>query len=299
MPGSNAPREDIMTVRSTFPEQRIVSTGASSVWVGEQPGEGPAIVLLHGFPDDSAIYDRLIPSLAGKHVIAIDFGGYGLSPRDTPPWTPSRREDEVVGALAALSLTGVTLVGHDASVSVAINVTLDNPGLVGKLVLLNGYFDSDPALRLPDMIRLFGTPELGLLSDALMEDEQLRGWLLNFSGAQFGITADPGGVANHSIIPQYYGSDIQPDARKAIREWTDSLYPGLAQNDARVAAGDLGKLEIPVVVAFGEGDPCMTQEIASNIGAFFPNSRIAGIPDSSHWPQWDQPAAVAAAILEG
>ncbi|UFS60590.1 alpha/beta fold hydrolase [Subtercola endophyticus] len=287
-----------MTDRFNYPQKHIVSAGTSSIWVGEQPGEEPAIVLLHGFPDDATIYDKLVPFLEGRRVVAIDFGGYGLSPRDDEPWSEGRPEAELVAVLEELAITGATLVGHDASVPVAVNVTLDHPDRVAKLVLLNGYFDSDPELKLPDMIRLFGTPELSLLSDAIMNDQQLRGWLLGFSGKQFGI--DPSGadsVAEHSILPQYYGSENQPDARVAIRKWTATLYPGLAQNDARVRAGDLGRLTTPVVVAFGEGDPYLTPTIAAHIGALFPSAVVEGIGQSSHWPQWDQPEVVASKVL--
>ncbi|WP_285113751.1 alpha/beta hydrolase [Leifsonia sp. fls2-241-R2A-40a] len=283
-----------MSNRELYPEQHTIDSGVSQVWVGVQPGEGPAIVLLHGFPDDSTIYDRLTPELAGRHVVTIDFGGYGLSPREDRRWTDGQRETEVVAVLEQLSLIGVTLVGHDASVAVAINVTLDHLSLVGKLVLLNGYFHSDPALRLPDMIRLFGTPELHLLSDALMEDPQLRGWLLNHSGRQFGIDASAAeNVAAHSILPQYFGSAEHPDARTAIRQWTATLFPEMHANDVRVRNGDLQQSTVPVVVAFGDGDPYLTAEIAGNIGALFPNVDVMPVADASHWPQWDQPHAVA------
>ncbi|MGO4299409.1 alpha/beta fold hydrolase [Leifsonia sp. RAF41] len=287
-----------MSTRDLYPEQHTIETGASRVWVGVRPGAGPAIVLLHGFPDDSTIYDRLTPLLTGKRVVAIDFGGYGLSPREDRPWVDGQREAEVLAVLQALDLTDVTLVGHDASVAVAINVTLDQPALVGKLVLLNGYFHSDPELRLPDMIRLFGIHELDLLSDALMADPQQRQWLLGHSGRQFGIDASASdNVAAHSIVPQYFGSANQPDARVAIRQWTATLFPEMQANDARVRNGDLQKTSVPVVVAFGDGDPYLTPQIAANIGGLFSNARVQPVSGASHWPQWDQPQAVAERIL--
>ncbi|WP_374007534.1 alpha/beta fold hydrolase [Leifsonia sp. LS-T14] len=287
-----------MSKRDLYPEQHTIDTGPSRVWVGVRPGDGPPIVLLHGFPDDSTIYDRLTPLLSGRRVVTIDFAGYGLSPREDRPWADQQRETEVVAVLRELDLTDVTLVGHDASLAVAINVTLDQPELVGKLVLLNGYFHSDPALRLPDMIRLFGIHELDLLSDAMMEDPQQRQWLLGHSGRQFGIDASaPDNVAAHSIVPQYFGSADQPDARAAIRQWTATLFPGMQDNDARVLEGDLRRASLPVVVAFGEDDPYLTPHIAANIGALFPSARVDGISGASHWPQWDQPRALAERIL--
>ena len=43
------------------------------------PGRGPAIVLMHGFPDDLHLYDRLVPELAGRRVVSFDFLGWGAS----------------------------------------------------------------------------------------------------------------------------------------------------------------------------------------------------------------------------
>ena len=63
-----------------FTEHRIPHAGGN-VYVPDFPGSGPAFVLLHGFPDNSHIYDDLIPHLtaAGRRTIAFDFLGFGAS----------------------------------------------------------------------------------------------------------------------------------------------------------------------------------------------------------------------------
>ena len=63
-----------------FTEHRI-QRDRGSLYVRDFPGSGPAFVLLHGFPDDSHIYDDLIPHLAsaGRRAISIDFLGFGAS----------------------------------------------------------------------------------------------------------------------------------------------------------------------------------------------------------------------------
>jgi haloalkane dehalogenase len=63
-----------------FTEHRI-QRGSGSLYVGDLPGSGPAFVVLHGFPDNSRIYDDLIPHLvsAGRRTVAIDFLGFGAS----------------------------------------------------------------------------------------------------------------------------------------------------------------------------------------------------------------------------
>ena len=67
-------------VLPAFTEHRVQHAGGS-LYVRDFPGSGPAFVLLHGFPDNSHIYDDLIPHLvaAGRRTIAFDFLGFGGS----------------------------------------------------------------------------------------------------------------------------------------------------------------------------------------------------------------------------
>jgi haloalkane dehalogenase len=60
------------------------------IYVREYSGEEPTIVLMHGFPDNLHLYDRLIPHLSPpRRVIAFDFLGWGAS--DKPPAIPIPR----------------------------------------------------------------------------------------------------------------------------------------------------------------------------------------------------------------
>jgi hypothetical protein len=65
-----------------FTEHRVQHAGGS-LYVRDFPGSEPAFVLLHGFPDNSHIYDDLIPHLAaaGRRTIAFDFLGFALAPQ--------------------------------------------------------------------------------------------------------------------------------------------------------------------------------------------------------------------------
>lgn len=49
------------------------------IYVHDHPGEEPAIVVMHGFPDNLHLYDRLIPYLTPRRVVAFDFLGWGDS----------------------------------------------------------------------------------------------------------------------------------------------------------------------------------------------------------------------------
>jgi len=61
--------------------ERRVGTPHGSIFVQETPGDGPAVVLMHGFPDDQRIYARLSPLLSPRRAVTFDFLGCG---RPTP-----------------------------------------------------------------------------------------------------------------------------------------------------------------------------------------------------------------------
>lgn len=58
---------------------REVDFEGHTIFSIEIPGEGPPIVLMHGFPDNLHLYDNLYPLLTGRRVIAFDFVGWGRS----------------------------------------------------------------------------------------------------------------------------------------------------------------------------------------------------------------------------
>jgi hypothetical protein len=60
---------------------RMVQAPGGRVHVADRPSHAPAVVLLHGFPDDSRSYDWLAPLLAPRRVVALDWLGYGRSDR--------------------------------------------------------------------------------------------------------------------------------------------------------------------------------------------------------------------------
>ena len=101
---------------------------------------------MHGFPDRTHLYDRLLPHLAGRRpVVRFDFLGWGRS--DKPqgyPYTATNHVGDLAAIVAAvgerLDAGQLALVAHDASGPPAIDWALANSGRVGTLVLLNTYY---------------------------------------------------------------------------------------------------------------------------------------------------------------
>lgn len=281
-----------------------IATPNGIIHVDEYPGEGPAVVMTHGFPDDSRIYDHLIPELPERRLVTFDFLGHGRSARDaTWPMRHGQREGELAALIAALQLEKPVLVGHDIGEPVTIQYArLASPDRVGGMVLLNTFFGDSPTLEFPEFIRFLADPHLTALADIAMTDPNINGPMPFFTNSRLnpGQSAPPAsdGVAAIAILPQFVGSAEQPDAIAAIRARTADLFPGILEQNAQIARGAFAQLTFPVTIAFGEHDPYLDSGVAEHLHQLFPTSEVHGISDAAHWPQWDQPAATAAVISE-
>jgi len=275
-----------------------VAVGDQVIRGVETPGPGAAIVLMHGFPDDSRVYDHLIGLIAPeRRVVTFDFLGYGASDRPTDDAESASHEDQLATVIDTLGLERPVLVAHDASGPVAIDYAIDHPHDVERLILLNTYYGNAPHLHFPEMIQLLADPALAPLADAMLADPAQRLWLLQHTATQFGYNPlDPDGLGVTSVVPQFFGNDRNGDALTAIRAWTRDLFPDLAHQDRQIAAGNLAQLPVPVTIAFGRLDPYLNPDVAQHIATLFNDAEVRTIDHASHWPQWDQPQAIAQLI---
>jgi len=107
-----------------------------------EAGSGPPVVLLHGGIIDAAhvswppVIDRLTPEY---RVVAPDLLGYGESEVPPGPYSIQRHAAVVAGVLDELDLGPVTLVGVSVGGGVAMQVALDRPDLVARLVPIDSY----------------------------------------------------------------------------------------------------------------------------------------------------------------
>jgi haloacetate dehalogenase len=119
-----------------------MQAGESSYLVGTA-GEGPAVLLLHGVPENQYCWRKVAPALSGElSVVLCDLKGYGDS--NAPPGGPlgqgyDKREmaAELVEVMAALGHERFAVVGHDRGGRVAYRMALDHPERVERLCVLN------------------------------------------------------------------------------------------------------------------------------------------------------------------
>jgi haloacetate dehalogenase len=115
----------------------------SSRYLPGVAGEGPAVLLLHGFPETHYCWHRVAPALAEDHqVVVCDLKGYGET-RAEPGgqlgegYSNRERAAELVELMAALGHERFSVVGHDRGGRVAYRMALDHPETVESLTVLN------------------------------------------------------------------------------------------------------------------------------------------------------------------
>jgi haloacetate dehalogenase len=124
-----------------FERKQIQVSGASINLV--QGGAGPAVLLLHGYPQTHGIWHKLAPRLAKKYtVVATDLRGYGDSSKpaglpDHSNYAKRVMALDQVEVMQALGHQAFHLVGHDRGARVAHRLALDHPQRVTKLAVLD------------------------------------------------------------------------------------------------------------------------------------------------------------------
>ncbi|MFF1738879.1 alpha/beta fold hydrolase [Streptomyces mirabilis] len=119
-------------------EIRRISTNKTnlSVAVG---GSGPVLVLLHGWPQTSRAWARVMPDLAERHTVVVpDLRGTGASDRPEAGYTKTNQARDMQGILKELDLPGpVAVAGHDIGAMVALAWAAAYPDDIARLILVD------------------------------------------------------------------------------------------------------------------------------------------------------------------
>src|SRR5205823_6147295 len=119
---------------------RTVETNGIRMHIAEQ-GEGPLVVLCHGFPESWYSWRHVLPALAaaGYHAVAPDMRGYGQTdaPPDIRDYTQLQFVGDVVGLVHALGSEQAVIAGHDWGAPVAYNAAILRPDMFRAVILLS------------------------------------------------------------------------------------------------------------------------------------------------------------------
>ncbi len=300
-------------------------------------GEGPLVLLLHGFPEWSWSWRRQIPALAaaGYRVVAPDQRGYGQSERP-----PNRRDytiHHLVGDAAALvrhfsagSEPEAVVIGHDWGAMVAWSCAQYRPDLFTAVMAMSVPFVPRMDMSLLDLIdatrgddfhyiRYFQEPGVAEVELEADPTETIRWFAWMASGDRPEVAAPLGdgnqtrlfesGSPPEGIPPFLTAGDLARWAEPFVEGgFTAPLnwYRNLQRNWELTAAWNMTPIAVPAGFVGGAADPVLAPQAdgAPNMGLmmmdqFVPDLRTRVLLEGvGHWNQQEAPEETSAAMLD-
>lgn len=271
-------------------EHRTVSVRGSQLHVAIL-GEGPPLMLVHGWPEDHRAWRQVVPRLADRYrLILPDLRGFGRSDAPEGDYRKQALADDLLALLDALGLDRVGLVGHDWGGWVSILLALTAPTRISGLVICN---IAHPWMRVSwdprQVAPLFYMP--------LVAIPGIGPFLLRNTTAVRGLIR--GGVAkgnriDDEVIAAYVAMIGEPDRARAssalYRAFLFRELPGLAREFRHRA------LEMPVTVIYGTKDPAVHVDTVRGLERRAPSAEYVWIEDAGHFVLEERPERVAAAV---
>lgn len=244
-------------------------------------GSGEPIVLLHGIPTSSRLWDFAGADLANDFdVIAPDLVGFGESakPLDRDV-SVSAQADLLPGLLDALGLERATVVGHDIGGAVAQILAVRRPDRLARLGLADSVcFDSWP---IPPMV--------ALQRSAPLVAKLPPGWVAGALGAA--LKRDLPERAHEPLDASLAAWDRGGDSLEAFFRNVQALDSSHTQ----AIASDLGGIEAPVHIVWGAADQFQKPEWAPRLRDAIPGATLR-LVDCGHFVPWERPDELSAEI---
>jgi pimeloyl-ACP methyl ester carboxylesterase len=262
-----------------------------------EAGEGPLVLLLHGFPQFWYQWRYQIQALveAGFRAVAPDMRGYNLSYK--PPGVRAYRVEllarDVQRLIEACGERAAAVVGHDWGAIAAWVAAMRHPGRVERLVILNV---PHPARSLDGLLspgQLLRSSYVFFFQVPRLPEEFIRAG--DFALLRSTLRRDPvrPGTFTAGDIERYVEAIAQPGALTASLNYYRALL-----RRPRETRSLLKRIEAPVLVIWGEQDRFLSRRLAEPPRHWVPNLLcVERLQDASHWVAEDRPQKVNALLL--
>jgi epoxide hydrolase 4 len=268
---------------------RTVSVGSTDLHVVEG-GSGPAVVLVHGFPEFWYSWRNQIPALirAGFRAIALDLRGYGESskPRAIDDYRLPAIVDDIAGLIVQTGDAPCAVVGHDWGGMASWFLPMMHPGIVSKLAVLNTPhpvpFSREMKGNRSQRVRM--TYQL-LMQPPLLPEMFLRFVLPSIMRRAANMTEDELRIYTEAWRPR--------EARHGMVNY----YRAMRRHRALLRTL-VRPIDIPTLLIWGEREPVFTRETTERFEEYVPNLRIVRVPEARHFVQTDAPDVVNKALIE-
>ncbi|HEX2042193.1 MAG TPA: alpha/beta fold hydrolase [Acidimicrobiales bacterium] len=238
----------------------------------------PAVVLLHAFPVNAGMWQEQIAALAPRwRVVAPDLPGFGQSPAAPDgEATIDGWADRVAELIGSLGLGPVAVLGLSMGGYVAFSLLRRHPHLVAGLVLA----DTRAAADSPEVLQR-RTDQQQKVADGKVDEV---------------FEAQVGTLLSEETKAQ------RPDVVERVRALMTSTPPDTvvaaleAMKHRADATGELGGIEVPVLVLVGEHDGPSPPDVARSMAEAVPNGRLEVLPGAGHLSNLEAPEAFNRAL---
>lgn len=273
-------------LEGTWQHAYIMSNGIQLHYVTQ--GEGPLMLMLHGFPEFWYSWRHQIPEFARNYkVVALDLRGYNDSdkPKQQSAYVMSEFIKDVEGVIKGLGYDQCVLVGHDWGGAIAWCFAYAHPEMVERLIVMNIPHPAKFAegLRTPQQLMrswyvfFFQLPILPELT-AQWSDYQF------IESAFKGMAIDKNSFTQNDI-EAYKDAMAKRGAPTAMINYYRNIFTALDKGDWRL-------LEVPTLMIWGEEDTALGKELTYGTQEYVRNFQIRYIPNCSHWVQQERPELV-------
>ncbi len=261
-----------------------------------EAGQGPLVVLLHGFPEFWYSWRHQITALAeaGFRVVAPDMRGYNTSerPAGVSDYSAGRLAGDIAGLIRALGAEQAHVVGHDWGAAVAYYVAMWHPEVVDRLVICNvphpKRFLVD-GLRSPRQLRkswyMFFFQVPGLAERLAARDD--------WSALKRALRAGSRGTFSDQDLERYVRAWSQPGAITAMLNY----YRAAFRENPLKATKRYVPIAAATLVIWGDADIALGAELADPGPELVPDRRVEYLPGISHWVQSQAPERVNELLL--
>ncbi|QOZ67942.1 alpha/beta fold hydrolase [Bradyrhizobium arachidis] len=282
-----AARAETESFPSSFKTQTIPANGTQiHVRVG---GQGPAVILIHGFGDTGDMWAKLGVDLARDHTVVVpDLRGMGLSDKPDKGYDKWSQAADMRAVLQALGIEKAAVVGHDIGTMVAYAYAARYRDLTEKLVVMDapvpGVPPWDEVVRSPLLWHFdFGGPDMERLVKGRERIYLDRFWN-EFAGTPSKITE-----ATRRHYAELYA---RPGAMHAAFAQFRAIRTDAEDNKKAITT----KLAMPVLAiggekSFGKMEAVVMRNAATDVTEVV-------IPDAGHWLMEEDPAATIKAVRE-
>ena len=308
---------------------RTVETNGIRMHIAEQ-GEGPLVVLCHGFPESWYSWRHQLPAIAaaGFRAVAPDMRGYGRTdqPDAIDQYTLLHLVGDIVGVANALDAAPAVVVGHDWGAPVAWHCALLRPdrfrAVAGLSVPYRPRGKTRPTTVMPrtdDAVfyQLY-FQEPGVAEAEFERDPRLTLHSLLYWGSgdaprgerRLGMVPKGGGFLSGRAAPamppwlgegdlEFYAGEYARAGFRGGLNW----YRNIDRNWELTAPFSGARVEVPALYVAGDRDLVVTfpgmDRLIPNLKTFVPNLRSTiMLPGCGHWTQQERPEEVNRALIE-